>query len=439
MLPLVCPFLGSAFAPAPAAPVPADSGPGVEPLVAEVDVIGASAGGGFLAPDTSVERERAALLRAARGGGPAAREALRARFVTAVVFEGRPIAEVARSFSMTRDTVRCWVRRYRAAGTAEALRDLPRTGRPARITCREQAVVLTIACQRPQEFGRCEGRMTQAMIAEEATRQGCPVKRSSVQRILGSAEVRPHREAYYLFTKKDDPEYAPRRDAICEIYTRVMPADEVVVCMDEKAGVQVLGMVNGTPHGGRQPPGYGTPARLEQHYKRHGTRTLVGAVRPDNGKLVASGVYASGTYKTRETIELLRAIRRELPGMRIIHLVWDNGSTHRSAEMRSFLASPEGACFHPLYTPTHASWLDLAENFLSRFSRRYLHGKRWTGLDAFDEDMAACLRAYQHVAKPMRWRYNPQEQAESTGRPTRRVRRGRCFLRPASPSRPTAA
>lgn len=431
--PLVSPLLGHAAA--------STAGGGEFALVAQGTVSESDVAELDVIPRGRVpwlDTEQTALRRVARGGGPAARQALRARFVAAVVFGGRSISEVSRSFSMTRDTVRLWVNRYRAAGTAEALTDLPRTGRAARISCREQAVVLTIACQQPQQFGRCEGRMTQQMIAEEATRQGCPMTRSSVQRILGSAEVRPHREAYYLFTKKDDPDYVPRRDAICEIYTMVMPFDEVVVCMDEKSGVQVLGMVKGMPHGGRLPPGYGTPARIEQHYKRHGTRTLVGAVRPDNGKLVASGVYASGTYKTRETIEMLRAVRRELPLMRVIHLVWDNGSTHRSAEMRAFLASDEGACFHVLYTPTHASWLDLAENFLSRFSRRYLHGKRWTGLDAFDVDMAACFKAYQGVAKPMRWRYNPREQAESTGRPTRRVRRGRCFLRPAAPTRPSA-
>lgn len=383
--------------------------------------------------------ERTELRNVARRGGSGARIALRARFVGAVLFDGQTISEAARSFCLARDTVRLWVSRYRASGSVEALMDIHRTGRNARIAAREQAVVLTIACQRPQDFGRCEGRMTHVMIAEEATKQGVAIKRSSVQRILSSSEVRPHREAYYLFTRKDDPEYAPRRDAICDIYTRKLPVDEVVVCMDEKSGVQVLGTPKGTPHGGRRPPAYGQPGQIEQHYKRHGTRTLVGATRPDTGALVASGVFASGTYKTRETIGLLRAVRKALPDARVIHLIWDNGSTHRSAEMRVFLASEEGKCFSPLYTPTHASWLNLAENFLSRFSRRYLHGKRWTGLDAFDVDMDTCFKAYAGVAKPMRWRYNPREQAESTGRPTRRVRRGRRFLRPVSATRPACS
>jgi transposase len=380
-------------------------------------------------------RELRALAR--RATAPA-RLVLRARMVVAVIYDRRTISDVARGFGVARDTVRLWTARYQESGVVQALEDRHRSGRDPRLTCKEQAVVLTIACQRPKDFGRCEGRMTQQMIAEEATRQGTPLHRSSVQRILAATEVRPHREAYYLFTRKDDLEYVPRRDAICDIYTRRMPADELVICMDEKSGVQVLGVPKRTPRGGRMGPGYGEPARIEQHYTRHGTRTLVGAVRPDTGELVASGVYASGTYKTAQTIELLRATRKAVPHIRLIHLVWDNGSTHRSAEMQAFLASAEGQAFHVLYTPTHASWLNLAENFLSRFSRRYLHHKRWTGLDDFDADMAQCLLAYEKVAKPMRWRYNPREQAESTGR-RKGNRRGRRFLRPASPTHPARA
>ena len=206
--------------------------------------------------------------------------------------------------------------------------------------------------------------------------------------------------------------------------------------LHHEAGVQVQAR---RCHGGAADELECCEAAARELAKSDDGRTFVGAVRPDSGKLVASGVFAPKTYKTEQTIGLLREIRTSLPDIRRIHLVWDNGSTHRSAAMRVFLASEEGKAFNVLYTPTHASWLNLAENFLSRFSRRYLHGKRWTGLDAFDVDMVACIEAYATVAKPMRWRYNPREQAESTGRPSRRARRGRRYLRPASPESPARA
>ena len=362
----------------------------------------------------------------------------RAAIVLGVVFDGRPVSEVARRTGTSRKTVRRWVRRFREEPDEDAMIDHARTGRPSRLTCRDEAVVITLACQRPQDVGRCEGRMTQQIIAEQAALEGCRMSRSSVQRILASAEVRPHHERYYLFTRKDHPEYEPRRDAICDVYTRVLPADEVIVCFDEKTGAQVLGLPARTPHGGRRGAWYGQPALIEQHYKRHGSRTIVIAARPDTGQLIAAEVFASGTYKTDQTIAFLLAIRRALPDARVIHLIMDNGPTHRSAGMQAFLASEEGRVFDVLYTPTHASWLNLAENVLSRFSRRYLHGKRWDGLAAFDQDMAVCFAAYQKVAKPIRWRYNPKESAESRTRP-RRTRRGqaRRVVRKPAPARPS--
>ena len=358
----------------------------------------------------------AELLSIARGRKTAASLVLRARIVLGVIFEDKSRSAMARELGVTRDTVRLWESRFRANPGVEALEDAPRTGRPARITARDQAVVLGLACRKPADLGRHEGRMFQGVIVEEAAKAGHVMSRSSVQRILANAEVKPHLEEYYLFGRKDDAVFISRRDAICDVYTKVLPADEIVVCFDEKTGVPVRGFPPKTPHGGRRPATPGRAAQVEQHYQRHGSHTLVGAVSPITGRLVAANVYPSGGYKTAETIEFLRLVRKALPEMRVIHLVQDNGPTHNSAEMKAFLASDEGKVFEVHYTPVHASWLNLAENFLSRFSRRYLHGKRWTSLEAFDTDMFGSFEAYQGIAKPMRWSYNPRERAKERSR-----------------------
>lgn len=356
------------------------------------------------------EAEASVRALASRKVAPA-RLVQRAQMVYQVVFRGRPVSEVARMLRVTRGTVRRWVARFREGGTVKALEDRSRSGRPARLGLREQAVVLGLACQRPEDLGRLEGRMTQAIIVEEAAKQGAAMKRSSVQRIMALAEVKPYRERYYLFTVKDRPEFIARRDAICAAYTRKYPADEVLVCLDEKTGIQALGLPPGLPHGGRRPAAPGLPARIDQHYVRHGSRTLVAAVRPDTGKLAYSAVFPSCGYKSAETIEFLRGLAVALPGARVIHVVWDNGSTHSSHAMKEFLASEEGLRFRVLYTPPHASWLDLAENFFSRFSRRYLHGRRYRSLAHLDAHLTAALADYNRVARPMLWTYNPAERA----------------------------
>ena len=144
---------------------------------------------------------------------------------------------------------------------------------------------------------------------------------------------------------------------------------------------------------------------------RHGSRTLVVAVHPGTGKLVHSAVFPARGYKTAEAIRFLQDLAAALPGVRVIHVIWDNGSTHVSRAMQAFLASEEGRRFQVLYTPPHASWLDLAENFFSRFSRRYLHGQRYDSLAHLDAHLNAALADYDKFARPMRWTYTPQERA----------------------------
>lgn len=350
------------------------------------------------------------LRRLARGQATEARLVSRAAMVVAVVYDGVGVVRAARQCGVARHTVSSWVKRFLANPGVDALQDAERSGRPPTYGDRDHAIVLTLACQRPEDVGRLEGRMTQAIIAEEAAKRGVPVSRSTVQRTMSAAEVRPHKERYYLFTDKSDPQYIPRRDAICDLYTQDLPPDEVVVCFDEQTGLQALGLRRGLPQGGRRAAARGQDPLLEHQYVRHGSRSLSAVVRPDTGELVCAEVFPSRGYDTTCAISMLETVLDVLPADRYrkVHVVMDNGPTHRSNAMKAFLASPEASRLQVVFTPTHASWLNLAENFLSRFHRRYLAGKRYESLDAFDTHAYRCIEDYARVARPMRWAYNPK-------------------------------
>jgi len=330
----------------------------------------------------------------------------RAWIVLLRVFRRCRVRQTAEACGTSRQTVRKWEKRLRARGSLDDLMDAPRSGAPRRITMRDNAVVVSLACQKPEALGRLETHMTQELIVEEAAKKGTHLSRSSVQRILAAAELKPHRNRYYLFTDKLGPEYEPRRDAICELYMRELPTNEVAVCFDEKTGMQALG----TPHEGKGP----RPGRIqltEHNYIRHGSRSLAAAIRADTGETVAAKLYPSRGYATDQTIEMLRNIAAALPRYDVVHLVWDNASTHRSKKMQEFLAGPEGKRFRTYYTPVHASWLNLCEIFFSRFSRRYHNGRRYRSLADFDAHIEACLTAYNVIAKPINWTYNPAKKA----------------------------
>ena len=347
------------------------------------------------------------LRRVVRCGSSEHRLVRRAQIVLLTAVEGLSISGAARRCGCSRPTVREWTCRFLAKPGLEALRDAPRSGRPRIRTERDDAVVISLGCQEPESHGRLDTRMTQSLIAELAVLQGTRLSRSTVQRILATAEVQPHRERYYLFTPKDRPDYVARRDAICDLYMADLPEDEVVVCFDEKTNIQALG----TPYPGRS-TARGQVRRKEHNYIRHGTRNLVAAVRPDTGEVVTAELFPNRSFATPEAIAMLLSIDMLLPWARVIHIVWDNGSTHISKAMKAFLASEDGKKFRVYYTPTHASWLNLAENFFSRFTRRYLAGRRYSGLDELDDHVYAALQDYNaRHARPMSWTYNPRKAA----------------------------
>ena len=69
------------------------------------------------------------------------------------------------------DTVRKWRGRFAARGLA-GLKDLPRPGRPRRISAADRAAVVALACQLPAATGVPLSRWTGPELAAELTAQG---------------------------------------------------------------------------------------------------------------------------------------------------------------------------------------------------------------------------------------------------------------------------
>src|SRR5690348_7243073 len=137
--------------------------------------------------------ERTALKKRVRGAKTAWRDRLRALIVLAAA-RGRGNARIARDLAISQDTVRKWRRRFAARGL-DGLADLPRPGRPRRISAADRAAVVALACQLPAATGVPLGRWTGPELAAELGARGLagPMSASSVLRILAEHPVRPWR------------------------------------------------------------------------------------------------------------------------------------------------------------------------------------------------------------------------------------------------------
>ena len=103
-------------------------------------------------PVTLTASERTTLKKRARGTKTAHRDRQRALIVL-LAARGLPTAVIARRLGITQDTApRKWRARFAARGL-RGLADLPRAGRPRRISELERAEVCALACQLPAATG----------------------------------------------------------------------------------------------------------------------------------------------------------------------------------------------------------------------------------------------------------------------------------------------
>ena len=142
-------------------------------------------------PVTLTAAERTTLKERARGATTAYRDRLRALIVLAAA-RGRDNARIAADLRVAVDTVRKWRGRFAGRGLA-GLADLPRSGRPRRISELTRAAVVALACQLPAATGVPLSRWTGPELLAEVTRAAPEDKlsASSVLRILAEHPVKP--------------------------------------------------------------------------------------------------------------------------------------------------------------------------------------------------------------------------------------------------------
>jgi transposase len=188
--------------------------------------------------------ERTALNKRVRGAKTAYRDRLRAQIVLAAA-RGRDNARIAADLRISVDTVRKWRGRFAGRGL-DGLADLPRCGRPRRISELTRAAVVALACQLPAATGVPLSRWTGPELLAEITRAGLDrqLSVSSVLRILAEHPVKPWQYQSWICPRA--PDFAVRASVILDLYQgfyrgrRLRPGDRILA-VDAKPSIQARG------------------------------------------------------------------------------------------------------------------------------------------------------------------------------------------------------
>lgn len=313
--------------------------------------------------------------------------------------QGLAKKQIAAKLSATVKTVRKWEKRYLASGV-KGLYDLPRQGAPSKFSVQQRMEIIAIACDNPQNY--CiEGynRWTYDLLTEATIKkvQGPAMSRTSIFRTLGQIELKPHKTQMWLHSK--DPDFKQKTNDIVSLYIDP-PRDAVVLCVDEKTGIQANQRKYETK---LAIPG--RPARYEYEYIRHGTQSLLASFNIKTGEVLSK---CGDNRKADDLIAFMDTVADHHKDEEKIIIIWDNLNIHYDGPSGRWTEfnKRHGNKFEFRYTPLHASWVNQIEIFFSILQKRCLKHGNFYSIKDLRANLLAFIRRWNYKdGHPFNWTF----------------------------------
>lgn len=333
---------------------------------------------------TGAERDQ--LARWARRAKTSQVLALRAKIVLACA-DGRENKSVAAELRTTEHNVARWRGRFvrrRLAG----LTDEKRPGRPPSVLLDKVEEVVTATLEElPLDA-------THWSRASMARRSG--VSESTVGRIWRKFDIKPHLiDGFKLST---DPLFVEKVVDVVGLYHNP-PEKAVVLCVDEKSGIQALDRSQPV-----LPMMPGMPERRTHDYSRNGVTSLFAAFN------IADGTVISELHRRHRAVEFLRFLRKidkAVPAGLDVHLVCDNLATHKTPEVQQWLARRPR--FHVHFTPTGSSWINQVERWFGYLTDKKIRRGVHKSVQALEADIRDWIEHWNENPKPFAWSKTAEE------------------------------
>ena len=305
----------------------------------------------------------------------------RARIVLATAV-GLGTNAIMRQTRKSKPCVWRWQERYVDEGIEGLKRDKTRPSRKAPLSTEAKVTVLKkTTTEKPAGATHWSARELAKVVG---------LSHRSIQRIWAEAGIKPH--LVRSFKLSNDPKFEDKVTDIVGLYLNP-PDKAIVLCVDEKSQIRALD---------RTQPGLplkkGRAETMTHDYKRNGTTTLFAALDVKTGQVIGECL---PKHRAKEFIRFLQIIDRTVAKGLDLHLICDNYATHKTPEVKAWLAKHPRFKLH--FTPTSGSWLNLVERLFAEITRQRIRRGVFKSVDELKAAIAEWIECRNAKPKPFKW------------------------------------
>ncbi len=367
------------------------------------------------------QKHRAELEKLANSGMTPVVIAQRAKILL-MKADGKSATAIAEKLGVGRHTTELWIKKYRTRSKEDSIEDLLNVdkgrGRKEEITGEAKTWLISVACTQPKDYGYAAETWTTKALTEHINKTAvdagfdrlATITESGVYRILDKCRIKPFRIQYYC--ERRDPNFDEKMHNVLLVYKQLqlqfdkegnlLPFDngEVVhvVSYGEKPGIQAIANVAED-----LPSIEGNGAiKRDYEYKRLGTVSLLAGIDLQTGEALP---LVSDSHNSADYIEFLKILDTKYPKGDTIRLVLDNLKVDKAKKVIEYLSTVKNR-FELVFTPKHASWLNLVESFFSKMTKQMLKGIRVKSKEELVQRIYAYFDEINAEPVVFRWKWH---------------------------------
>lgn len=303
------------------------------------------------------------------------------------------------AFGVSNSTIARVRRSFVEDGLEAALSEGSRPGQPRKLTAKDEALLIATACSVPPE-GRA--RWTLSLLGDKLMTLSDigSISLETIRQRLKDNDLKPWQKKMWCL-KKFDALFISQMEHILDLYTEEPDIKRPIVNFDE-AGKQLVDHVN-SPKLAKP----GVVAKEDYEYQRVGVTNIF--MHFDRHR----GWRKVKVTDKKDAIEFANCMKElvddDYPNADVVRVVLDNFSPHSKASLYKAF-SPEEALriskkieFH--FTPTHASWLNMAEIEIGNMNQQCLD-RRIPNIDVLRYELARWQEMRNEEKATIKWMFN---------------------------------